>query len=103
MQAITLSCKLECEPTRPARSPQDARSEASHRPSFTERHPVRLVNVKAGNFGAVIFYLKAKCGWRDSDPPGGVNVNLLNGAATDTLEAEKARAVRRRALIKLSC
>src|SRR5260370_41585666 len=44
LQAITLSCNLGCEPTRPAPAPQEARcsSEASLRPSFTDRRPVRL-------------------------------------------------------------
>jgi len=59
--------------------------------------------VKAGSLGATIFYLKAKCGWRDSDPPGGgVNVNVNGGAAAgDTIEAAKARAAQRRELLKL--
>jgi len=58
--------------------------------------------VQAENLGAVIFYLKAKCGWRDSDPIGGVNVNVLNSAKPgDTVEAAKARAAQRRELLKL--
>ena len=32
--------------------------------------------VKKGAAWAVCFYLKAKCGWRDSPDPAGVNVNI---------------------------
>jgi hypothetical protein len=34
---------------------------------------------KKGEAWAVCFYLKARCGCRDSDPPGGVSVSVSTG------------------------
>jgi hypothetical protein len=53
--------------------------------------------VKAGNLGAVIFYLKAKCGWRDMPDPAGVNVNI--GIAD---EERRVAEEEQRALFKLA-
>jgi hypothetical protein len=52
--------------------------------------------VKAGNLGAVIFYLKAKCGWRDWPDPAGVSVNI---GMTD--EERQAAEARQREMFKL--
>jgi len=54
--------------------------------------------VQAENLGAVIFYLKAKCGWRDlPDPRGDVNVNIgLMGA-----EQREEQMAKQRELINL--
>jgi len=57
--------------------------------------------VKAGNLGAVIFYLKAKCGWRDMPDPRDVNVNI-NGGPGSMREVEREQEeARQRELISL--
>jgi hypothetical protein len=56
---------------------------------------------KRGSITAMIFWLKAKAGWRHSDPFGpGFSVNVNTGQG-DTIQAERERAARRRALLKL--
>ena len=61
--------------------------------------------VKRGEAWAICFFLKARHGWRESDVPGGVNVNINGGASGMTseaaVEAEKARAAKRRELLLL--
>ncbi len=59
---------------------------------------------KRGNIPAMIFWLKAWAGWRDSDPigSGGVSVNVNTGqVGEDPVEAEKKRAAKRRELLLL--
>ena len=53
---------------------------------------------QAGNLTAMIFWLKARAGWRDAPDPAAVNVNEMRA---ETIEEEKARVARRRALLKL--
>jgi len=56
--------------------------------------------VKAGNLGATIFYLKAKCGWRDTPDPREVNVNI-NGPGSMSAEEREQEEARQRELISL--
>jgi len=57
--------------------------------------------VQAENLGAVIFYLKAKCGWRDTPDPRDINVNINGGPGSmGEVEREQEEA-RQRELISL--
>jgi len=55
--------------------------------------------VKKGQAWGVCFYLKSRCGWRDTPEPGGVNVNIHGGR--QDFEEREAEEARQRELISL--
>ena len=57
--------------------------------------------VKAGNVVATIFYLKAKCGWRDMPDPREVNINVHGGPGSMGAVEREQEEARQRALVSL--